>query len=145
MDSTKADKQHRPSGEQEQTRQARVHRSIYLEQAVYDRLGEAYKTTSPSIPSSASLTARKRILTPNIQPEDTSNGLTEMADVRQFLGLFCHPFRHRDVLRSRECYNRDGTKQEHWSLPGEMQRNAVICPRFVIFFTAPLHVYLLFY
>ena len=37
------------------------------------------------------------------------------------------------------CYNRDGTKQEHWSLPGGMHRGAVICPRF-IFFTAPLHV-----
>jgi hypothetical protein len=46
MDSTKADKQLRTSGEQERPRRARVHRSIYLEQAVYDRLGEAYKTTS---------------------------------------------------------------------------------------------------
>lgn len=71
---------------------------------------------------------------PNLQPEDTSVGLAEMAYVRQFLSLFCHPFRHRDVLPGSECYNRDGTKQEHWSVPGGMQRGAVIGPRFVIFF-----------
>lgn len=46
MDSTEADKQPRTSGEKKQPRQARVHRSIYLERTVYDRLGEAYKTTS---------------------------------------------------------------------------------------------------
>ena len=46
MDSTKADKQPHPSGEKERLRRARVHRSIYLEPTVYDRLGEAYKTTS---------------------------------------------------------------------------------------------------
>ena len=44
MDSTKADEHRRSSGEREQSRRTRVHRSIYLEQAVYDRLGETYKT-----------------------------------------------------------------------------------------------------
>ena len=42
----KADKQLHPSGEKDRPRRARVHRSIYLEQAVFDRLGEAFKTTS---------------------------------------------------------------------------------------------------
>jgi len=46
MDSTKADKQPRTPEEREQTKRARVHRSIYLEQVIYNRLGEAYKTTS---------------------------------------------------------------------------------------------------
>jgi len=46
MDSAKADEQHRPTGEKERPRRPRVHRSMYLERAVYDRLGEAYKTTS---------------------------------------------------------------------------------------------------
>ncbi len=46
MDSKKADKQTRPTGEKEQPGRARVHRSIYLERTIYDRLGEAYKATS---------------------------------------------------------------------------------------------------
>ncbi len=45
MDSTKANKGPRPSGEKK-SRRVRVHRSMYLERTVYDRLGEAYKTTS---------------------------------------------------------------------------------------------------
>jgi len=36
----------RTSGEKEQRERPRVHRSIYLERTLYDRLGEAYKTTS---------------------------------------------------------------------------------------------------
>lgn len=43
MDSTKADERPRPSGEKDQPGRARVHRSIYLERTVYDRLGEAHK------------------------------------------------------------------------------------------------------
>ena len=46
MDSPRANKQPHLSGEKERPGRVRVHRSIYLEQAVYDRLGEAYKTTS---------------------------------------------------------------------------------------------------
>ncbi len=46
MDLTKADKRPHTPGEKEQPKRTRVHRSIYLEQAIYDRLGEAYKTTS---------------------------------------------------------------------------------------------------
>ena len=46
MGRTKADKEHRMAGKKEQPTRTRVHRSIYLEQAIYDRLGEAYKTTS---------------------------------------------------------------------------------------------------
>lgn len=46
MGLTKADKKHRTSREKERPRRTRVHRSIYLEQVIYDRLGEAYKTTS---------------------------------------------------------------------------------------------------
>ncbi len=46
MGLTKADKGHHTPGEEEQPKRARVHRSIYLEQAIYDRLGEAYKTTN---------------------------------------------------------------------------------------------------
>ncbi len=46
MDSTKADLQSHSSGTKEQSTRARVHRSLYLERSVYDRLGEAYKATS---------------------------------------------------------------------------------------------------
>ncbi len=46
MDLTKADQQPRPPEEKERPKRGRVHRSIYLEQAIYDRLGEAYKTTN---------------------------------------------------------------------------------------------------
>ena len=46
MDSMKADQQPRLSKEGERPGRARVHRSIYLERAIYDRLGEAFKTTS---------------------------------------------------------------------------------------------------
>ncbi len=46
MDLTKADKQPRTPGKKERPKRARVHRSIYLERAIYDRLGEAYKTTN---------------------------------------------------------------------------------------------------
>jgi hypothetical protein len=46
MGRTKAEKEHRMPGKKEQPTRTRVHRSIYLEQAIYDRLGEAYKTTS---------------------------------------------------------------------------------------------------
>ena len=45
MDLTKVDKQPRTPGKKERPKRARVHRSIYLEQAIYDHLGEAYKTT----------------------------------------------------------------------------------------------------
>ncbi len=34
------------SSERPQPTRTRVHRSIYLEQGIYDRLGEAYKTTN---------------------------------------------------------------------------------------------------
>ena len=46
VDPMKADKQPRTPGKKMRPKRTRVHRSIYLEQAVYDRLGEAYKTTS---------------------------------------------------------------------------------------------------
>ncbi len=46
MDSMKADEQPRTPDKKTRPKRARVHRSIYLEQAVYDRLGEAYKITS---------------------------------------------------------------------------------------------------
>ncbi len=46
MDLTKADQQPRTPEEKERPKRTRVHRSIYLEQAVYDRLGEAYKATN---------------------------------------------------------------------------------------------------
>ena len=46
MDPMKADEQPRTLDKKTQPKRTRVHRSIYLEQAVYDRLGEAYKTTS---------------------------------------------------------------------------------------------------
>ncbi len=46
MDLTKADQQPRTPEEKERPKRGRVHRSIYLEQAIYDRLGEAHKTTS---------------------------------------------------------------------------------------------------
>ena len=45
MGLTKTDKKKRTPGEKGQLRHTRVHRSIYLEQAIYDRLGEAYKAT----------------------------------------------------------------------------------------------------
>ena len=38
-----ADKQQRTLGEKERPGRTRVHRSIYLERALYDRLGEAHK------------------------------------------------------------------------------------------------------
>ena len=44
--SQKVDKQPRTAGEKGRPKRARVHRSIYLEQGIYDRLGEAYKTTN---------------------------------------------------------------------------------------------------
>jgi hypothetical protein len=44
--SQKADKQRHASSEQEQPERVRVHRSMYLERASYDRLNEAYKATS---------------------------------------------------------------------------------------------------
>ena len=40
------EKQHRTSRGKEQPERVRVHRSIYLERALYDRLGDAYKATS---------------------------------------------------------------------------------------------------
>ena len=40
----KPDNQFHMSGKKEQPGRVRVHRSIYLERAIYDRLGEAYKT-----------------------------------------------------------------------------------------------------
>lgn len=46
MDSTRADKRPRTPDKKTRSKRTRVHRSIYLEQAVYDRLGEAYKITS---------------------------------------------------------------------------------------------------
>ena len=46
MDSTKADEQLPTPDKKEQPKRARVHRSIYLEQTIYDRLGEAHKVTS---------------------------------------------------------------------------------------------------
>ncbi|HLX58076.1 MAG TPA: hypothetical protein VKR83_13730 [Ktedonobacteraceae bacterium] len=44
--SQKADEQHRVPREKEQSERVRVHRSMYLERASYDRLNEAYKLTS---------------------------------------------------------------------------------------------------
>src|SRR5258708_1555356 len=44
--SQKADKQRHASSEKEQPERVRVHRSMYLERVSYDRLNEAYKTTS---------------------------------------------------------------------------------------------------
>ena len=38
--------QRRTSGKKDHPERARVHRSIYLERTLYERLGEAYKTTS---------------------------------------------------------------------------------------------------
>jgi len=46
MDPMKADEQPRTPDKKTRPKRTRVHRSIYLEQGVYDRLGEAYKTTS---------------------------------------------------------------------------------------------------
>lgn len=46
MDLTKADQQPRTPEEKKRPKRTRVHRSIYLELAIYDRLGEAYKTTN---------------------------------------------------------------------------------------------------
>lgn len=43
---TAKDTRNRTSGEKEQRERSRVHRSIYLERTLYDRLGDAYKTTS---------------------------------------------------------------------------------------------------
>ncbi len=45
MGLTRADKEHRTPAEKERPKRTRVHRNIYLGQAIYDRLGEAYKTT----------------------------------------------------------------------------------------------------
>ena len=45
MSLTETDKKKRATREKEQPRRTRVHRSIYLERAIYDRLGEAYKAT----------------------------------------------------------------------------------------------------
>lgn len=41
-----ADKKHHASNEEDQPERVRVHRSMYLERASYDRLNEAYKMTS---------------------------------------------------------------------------------------------------
>jgi len=41
-----ARKQRRISSEKERPGRSRVHRSIYLDQAIYDRLGDAYRATS---------------------------------------------------------------------------------------------------
>ncbi|GAC1342193.1 MAG: hypothetical protein NVSMB27_00740 [Ktedonobacteraceae bacterium] len=40
------DQQRPASNEKEQSERVRVHRSMYLERVSYDRLNEAYKTTS---------------------------------------------------------------------------------------------------
>jgi hypothetical protein len=45
MGLTETDKKKRAPREKEQPRRTRVHRSIYLEQTTYERLGEAYKAT----------------------------------------------------------------------------------------------------
>jgi hypothetical protein len=44
--SRKAGKQQHASSNEEQPERVRVHRSMYLERASYDRLNEAYKTTN---------------------------------------------------------------------------------------------------
>ena len=44
MDPRKADMQSHTSNKKTQAKRTRVHRSIYLEQTVYDQLGQAYKT-----------------------------------------------------------------------------------------------------
>lgn len=45
-ESPQADKKHHASSEEVQLERVRVHRSMYLERASYDRLNEAYKMTS---------------------------------------------------------------------------------------------------